>query len=135
MEVEVGTEVPPFVVESVNAEKMKTVGALLNDSNPIHWDIESVKALGMGDKLVNQGPNNLYYVVNMLTAWTGDPAAVRKLRVRFLGNVYPEERVVARGTVTAIREEGGRRLADLDVRLERGEDDRVLDGEATVVLP
>ena len=57
------------------------------------------------------------------------------MRVHFLGNVYPEERVVARGTVTAIREEGGRRVADLDVRLERGEDDRVLDGEATVVLP
>lgn len=135
MDVEVGTEIPPYVVESVDNEKMKTVGALLNDSNPIHWDVSTVQSLGMGDRPVNQGPNNLYYVVNMLSAWAGDPGRVRKLRVRFLGNVFGGERVVARGTVKAIRDEGGERLADLDVRLERTEDDRVLDGEATVALP
>jgi acyl dehydratase len=135
VDVEVGTEIPPYVVESVDNEKMKTVGALLNDSNPIHWDVSTVQSLGMGDRPVNQGPNNLYYVVNMLSAWAGDPGRVRKLRVRFLGNVFGGERVVARGTVKAIREEGGERLADLDVRLERTEDDRVLDGEATVALP
>jgi acyl dehydratase len=135
VDVEVGTEIPPYVVESVDNEKMKTVGALLNDSNPIHWDVSTVQSLGMGDRPVNQGPNNLYYVVNMLSAWAGDPGRVRKLRVRFLGNVFGGERVVARGTVKAIRDEGGERLADLDVRLERTEDDRVLDGEATVALP
>jgi hypothetical protein len=37
--------------------------------------------------------------------------------------------------VTGVREEGGTRLADLDVWLERSEDDRVLDGSAVVALP
>jgi len=131
--VEVGTEIPPFVVERVNTEKMKTVAALLHDPNPIHWDLESVARLGMGDRPVNQGPNNMGYIVNMLSAWAGDPGKLRRLRVRFLGNVFGGDRVVARGTVKAVREEGGERLADLDVVLERGED-TVLAGEATVAL-
>ena len=39
MTVEPGTEVPPFVVESVPVEAMKTVAALLHDPNPIHFDL------------------------------------------------------------------------------------------------
>ena len=135
MDVTPGTELPPYVVESVPVEQMKTVAALLNDSNPIHWDVDTVKALGMGDRAVNQGPNNWAYICNMLVAWAGgDPGAVRSSRVRFLGNVFAGDRLVARGVVTGVREEGGARLADLDVWLERAEDDRVLDGIATVVV-
>jgi len=129
----VGTEIPPLAIE-VSAEPMKTVAALLQDSNPIHFDADAVQALGMGTRVVNQGPNNMAYVVNMLSAWAGGPGRVRGLRVRFLGNVFAGDRITARGTVTGVREEGGERLADLDVRLERAEDDRVLDGTAVVAL-
>lgn len=134
MTVEVGTELPPFVVDGVPVETMKTVAALLHDPNPIHFDADSVRTLGMGEKPVNQGPTNMAYVVNMLVAWAGDPAAVRALKVRFLGNVFAGDRVAARGVVTGVREAGGERLVDLDVWLERAEDDRVLDGTATVAL-
>ena len=134
VEAQVGTEIPALVIESVPAESMKTVAALLQDSNPIHFDVESVQALGMGDRVVNQGPNNMAYVVNMLSAWAGGPGRVRGLRVRFLGNVFAGDHLTARGTVKAVREEGGERLADLDVWLERAEDDRVLDGTAVVAL-
>jgi acyl dehydratase len=134
MNVEIGTEIPPFVVDSVDAERMKTVAALLEDPNPIHWDVSTVRALGMGDAAVNQGPSNLAYIVHMLAAWAGDASRVRRLQARFLGNVFAGERVVARGTVSAVRDEDGARLADLDVWLERGEDDHVLAGSATVLL-
>jgi len=134
LDVHVGLDVPPVVIDPVPAEPMKTVAALLHDSNPIHFDVEAVKALGMGDRVVNQGPNNMAYVVNMLADWAGGPGRVRGLRVRFLGNVFAGDRLTARGTVTGVREEGGERFADLDVWLERAEDDRVLDGTAVVAL-
>ena len=134
MSIEPGTTVPPFVVASVPVEAMKTVAALLHDPNPIHFDLDAVSALGMGDRQVNQGPTNMAYLVNMLTAWTGDPGSVRRLQVRFLGNVFAGDRVTAGGVVTGIRREGQERLADLDVWLERSADDRVLAGTATVAL-
>jgi acyl dehydratase len=132
--VAVGTQVPPFVVDAVPVEAMKTVAALLHDPNPIHFDPDAVAALRMGDRQVNQGPTNMAYVVNMLTLWTGDPGSLRRLQVRFVGNVFAGDRVSAGGVVTAIREEGGRRLADVDVWLERTPEDRVLQGTATVAL-
>jgi acyl dehydratase len=134
LDVQPGTEIPPLVIEEVGTEQMKTVAALLHDPNPIHFDVESVQTLGMGDRVVNQGPNNMSYVVNMLGNWAGGPGRVRGLRVRFLGNVFGGDRLTARGTVTGVREEDGERLADLDVWLERADDDRVLDGTAVVAL-
>jgi acyl dehydratase len=134
MDVEVGSEIPPLTIE-VPVVNMKTVAALLNDSNPIHWDVEAVQRLGMGDRPVNQGPNNMAYVCNMLIAWAGgDPGAVRRLTVRFLGNVFGGDRVTARGRVTGVRVDGDGRVADLEVWLERSEEDRVLDGTASVAL-
>lgn len=123
------TELPPFVVESVPAEAMKTVAALLHDPTSIHWDAETVRALGLGDRPVNQGPSSMAYVVNMLVAWAGGREHVRRVRVRFLGNVFAGDRVVARGRVTGERDG----LAEVEVWLER-DGERVLEGTATVAL-
>ncbi|MGY1773735.1 MaoC family dehydratase [Blastococcus sp. SYSU D00813] len=132
--VEVGTELPAYEVASVSAEKMKTMAALLNDPTAIHWDVETLQALGMGDRPVNQGPLNMGYVMNAVTAWAGGPDRLRRLRVRFLGNVLAGHHLRVRATVTELREEDGARLADCDVVLEVVDGDAVVSGTATVVL-
>ena len=63
---DVGDALSERVIESVDAEKMKTMALLLRDPNPIHWDVGSVRELGMGDRPVNQGPNNMAYLGGML---------------------------------------------------------------------
>jgi acyl dehydratase len=131
---EVGTQLPVYDVPSVSAEKMKTMAALLSDPTPIHWDVATLRALGMGDRPVNQGPLNMGYVMNAVTAWAGGPESLRRLRVRFLGTVLAGQHLRVRGTVTALREEGGARLADCDVVLEVVDGDPVVSGSATVVL-
>lgn len=135
MDVQVGTRIPEWAVASVDAEKMKTMAVLLRDPNPIHFDVEAVRRLGMGDRVVNQGPNNLAYVANMLLAWTGDVAALRVLRVRFQGNVFAGDALVAGGEVTAVRSEDDERVADCDVWLDHADGTRVLSGTATVAVP
>ena len=132
--VEVGTELPAYDVPSVSAEKMKTMAALLSDPTPIHWDVATLQALGMGDRPVNQGPLNMGYVMNAVTAWAGGPESLRRLRVRFLGTVLAGQHLRVRGTVSGLREEEGVRLADCDVVLEVVEGDPVVSGTATVVL-
>ena len=132
---EVGTELPGYEVPSVSAEKMKTMAALLNDPTAIHWDVETLRALGMGDRPVNQGPLNMGYVMNAVTDWAGGADRLRRLRVRFLGNVLAGHHLRVRATVTGLREEDGARLADCDVVLEVVGGDAVVSGTATVVLP
>jgi len=130
----VGTELPVWEVPSVSAEKMKTTAALLADPNPIHFDVETVRALGMGARPINQGPLNMGYVMNAVTAWAGGPERLRRLRVRFRGPVQAGDHLRVRGTVTAVREEDGMRLADCDVVLEVVGGEPAVTGTATVVL-
>jgi acyl dehydratase len=100
---------------------MKTLAPILADPNPIHFDLASVRALGMGDRPINQGPSNLAYVMNMLAAWTGGHQHLRSIGVRFQANVLGGDRVVARGVVTVLREADGRVVADCDVELVDGD--------------
>ena len=86
-DVRVGDVIPPVEVVDVQPEWMKTIAALMHDPNPIHWDVESVRRNGLGDVVINQGPSNMAYVMNAVTAWTGDPTALRHIRMRFNGNV------------------------------------------------
>lgn len=136
MDVQVGTELPARVVEHVDVAKMKTMAALLRDPNPIHWNPEATRALGMGDRTVNQGPINLAYVMNMLVAWVGnDPSRLRGITLRFMANVFDGDRAEAGGRVTAVREVNGERLADCEIWLDVSGGARALAGTATVALP
>jgi acyl dehydratase len=136
MDVGVGTQIPPRVVEHVGGAEMKTMAALLQDPNPIHWDPAATRALGMGERVVNQGPINMSYVMNALVMWVGnDPSRLRAITLRFMANVFEGDRVEAGGTVTGVRDVNGERLADCDVWLDVTGGSRALAGTAVLALP
>jgi acyl dehydratase len=128
----VGSQIPAWEVDAVSAEKMKTMAALLDDSNPIHFDTEALRELGMGERPINQGPINIAYVHNMLMNWAG-ASSVRRLKVRFLANVHAGDRLVADGTVTAVTEDGDQAFVECDVALRIDGGETALTGTATVV--
>jgi acyl dehydratase len=130
MGLRVGDELPAFVVESVDAQRMKTMAALLDDPNPIHFDVELNKRIGYGDKPINQGPITMSYMMNVVVAAAG-AGAVRRFSCRFLGNVLGGERVECRGTVTAIDRDAG--TAEIELTAVAG-DRPVLAGAATVSI-
>ena len=113
----VGDKIPEWVMDSVSAERMRTMAAILRDPNPVHWDRDAVDSLplGLGQRTINQGPLGLSYMVNMLHAWAG-AGCLRRLVMRFPQVVLDGERVVARGEISALREEDGEPLADCSSR-------------------
>jgi 3-hydroxybutyryl-CoA dehydratase len=125
----VGDALPPFVIESVSAEAMKQWAVFLADPNPIHLDVEVVKAKGLGDRVINQGPINVAYMMNMLmAAFPG--AKIEAMDSRFLDNVYGGDKAVASGTITAI--EGNRISCEFSLDVEgRG---TVNSGTATILI-
>lgn len=133
MKVEVGDQIPDWVMESVRPERMRTMAAILRDPNPVHWDRATCKSMGFGDHTINQGPLGLSYMVNMIHAWAG-PTSLARLVMRFPMVVLDGDHIVAKGEVTGIREEAGERLADCRVWLERVGTEPPLEGEATVRL-
>jgi acyl dehydratase len=133
MEVEVGMALPEWSLEAVSADRMKLLAAILRDPNPIHWDASEVARRGLGERVINQGPSNLGYVVNMLMAWAG-PTCLRRLDARFTSNVFAGELVVAGGVVTAVNDDGDERLVDCEVWLDRGDGTRAVAATATVTV-
>jgi acyl dehydratase len=134
MKVSVGDEIPEWVMESVSRARMRTMAAILRDPNPVHWDPKLVASLGFGERTINQGPLGLSYMINMLHAWTG-PRSIRRIVMRFPRVVLDGDRVIARGRVTAVRQDGKDRLADCDIWLHREGGEPPLEGTATVVVP
>lgn len=129
-----GTELPPWRVEHVDPEKMKLFAAIARDPNTIHWDRREVARRGLGERVINQGPTNLGYVINMLHAWAG-PGCVRELTIRFTANVFDGDAVVAGGVVEGIDEDAGERRATCEIWLDRDDGTRTVAGRAVVALP
>jgi len=130
-EMTVGMRLEPFVVEAVDGEKMKLMAAILQDPNPIHFDVEVVRALQYGDRPINQGPINMAWFMTCALRFAGGRERLLRTQMRFLGNVFAGERFVAEGTVSAIDETAG--TAELEITCSA--DGRpVLAGTATVAI-
>lgn len=125
----VGYTLAPFRIGSVNPEAMKLWAVALHDPNPIHLDRAMVAAKGLGDRVINQGPANLSYVINMLrAAFPG--ADIRSLDVRYIDNVFEGDDVTAGGTVVSV--EGGQ--VTCDIWLKAAARDLVIKGRAVLDL-
>jgi 3-hydroxybutyryl-CoA dehydratase len=129
-----GTELGPWTIEHVDPQKMKTFAVVLADPNPIHLDPEAVKAAGLGDRVINQGPASFGYVLNMLRE-AAPGAQVRDLNVRLSANVFGGDTVSAAGEVESVEENDGERLVNCRVWLDVHGGRRALQGTATLVLP
>ncbi|MFT7653380.1 MAG: acyl dehydratase [Limisphaerales bacterium] len=134
MDIQIGEEIPQWDMPSVSAARMRTMAAILRDPNPVHWDSRAVEERGYGKHTINQGPLGLSYMVNMLHAWTG-PTSIRRVFMTFPMSVLDEDHIIAKGKVTAIREENGERLIDCDIWLHREGTNNPLEGHATVAVP
>ena len=132
---QVGDSIPEWVMESVSAERMRTMAAILRDPNPLHWDRDAVEALplGLGRRTINQGPLGLSYMINMLNEWMG-PESIKRIKMTFPQVVLDEERVIAKGTIISINKDSGQTLAECDIWLEHEERGVLLKGSAIVKL-
>ena len=66
----------------------------------------------------------------MLTNYVGD-GRLTNYGVRFTSQVWPGDTLTATATVTAVREEGGQKLVDLDIATVNQDGLTVITGSAT----
>ena len=116
-DVQVGTELPEQVFRVTRADLVRYAGAS-GDFNPIHWNERVATEVGLPG-VIAHGMFTMALAARVVTAWTGDPAALVEYQVRF-GRpvVVPDDdegaEVTVRGTVGALLE-GDRARVDLTV--------------------
>ena len=82
----------PFVVDAVDASFMKTAAAIFRDPYPVHFDRRVSHDLGLGGRLVNQGPISLGYALNGILRHV-PVESLRRIDVRFHRPVIEGDRV------------------------------------------
>ncbi len=133
MRVEIGDTLPPFTMENVTPERMKTVAAILRDPTPVHWDRDATRALGLEGRLINQSPINLGYVINMIHQWAG-PGAIRRIRTEFPQPVFDGDHVTAGGRVVGISSNENETIAECEVWLDREDGVRNVAARAWIMI-
>jgi acyl dehydratase len=129
-----GSELRPFRIASVSPEGMRAWAGFLHDPNPIHLDPAVVRAKGLGDRVINQGPCNLAYIISMLQAAVPG-STLESLDIRYVDNVYAGDAVEAGGKVvsSAPRAGGSDYTCEVWLRVEgRGP---AITGTATIRVP
>ena len=129
-----GMELPELVVREIRSDHILMFALVLRDTNPIHFDTEAVRRVGLGDQIVNQGGVSMAYLLNLLCEWAGSRVAVERIECRFRTNVHAGDEVTAGGVVTGVRDFPRGRVADCDVWLKLPDGRSVITGKASVVL-
>jgi 3-hydroxybutyryl-CoA dehydratase len=101
----------------IDPEAMKLWSEVLRDPNPIHRDPAAVRAMGLGDRVINPGPANAAFVINALLAQFRN-ARLEHFSVRFLDNLFGGETAIATGIVTAVETPTGRTVIHCDIALD-----------------
>jgi acyl dehydratase len=130
-----GTELPVFV-RTTGFHNWNRYAAVNDEFVPIHMDDDAGRAQGFPGAF---GMGNLMwsYLHNLVRDWMGDDGRIVKMGCSFRSPNLRNMTVEARGTVTAVRDEGGERFVDLDlVVVDHDAPDTVLvPATATVALP
>ncbi len=131
----VGDEIPPSP-RVIRREDVKAYADASGDQNPLHQDDEFARSVGFPG-IIAHGMYTMAHVVRAVTEWTGDPSALKRMRVQFRGAVYMDETLLAGGRVEAV--DPVARRANLSVWAEVGRESRrrvaVKNSEAEVALP
>lgn len=128
-----GDQLSPFKIDSVSTEAMKSWAVFLHDPNPIHLDPEVVKAKGLGDRVINQGPINVAYIINMLhNNFPG--GQIEEIDSRFLDNVYGEDAIETFGSITEVSESDTATRISCEIGLRVADRGDVISGTATIAI-
>jgi acyl dehydratase len=131
--VAVGTELPTLTKPAITRETLKVYGPAAGDPNPMHVDEEFAKNAGYPGVFAH-GMLSMGYLGEFLHKAAGGVGNVRKFRARFAKLTWPGDVVSCKGTVTAVRDENGKKLVDCDIWTETQSGEKKVVGTATLAL-
>lgn len=76
-------DVLPEKVYPLTRQDLVNYSGVSGDLNPIHWDDETARMVGLEDGAIAHGMLTMGIGGGYVTEWVGDPAAVTEYNVRF----------------------------------------------------
>lgn len=127
-----GATAPPRTHTLTRTDLVRYAGAS-GDFNPMHHDETQATAAGL-PSVFGHGMFSAGLLASAITDYVGI-GQLRRYKVRFAKQTWPDDVLTTSITVTGKRAEGDRHLVDLDCRLVTDKDVTVVVGKATAELP
>jgi len=131
-DVKVGDELPEFV-RATGLHNWNRFAAVNYEFVPIHMDDEAGREAGYPSAF-GMGSLQWSYLHGLIYSWVGDRGTIVSIGCQFRNANTKGMTVTGKGKVTAVRDEGGRRLVDLDIWTEDQDGNKLAPGQATVEL-
>lgn len=126
----VGDTCEEQICENLSRTQIVQYAGASGDYNPLHSDEIFTTQIAKYPSVFAHGMLTMGMTGKMLTNWVGDGRLTR-YGVRFTAQVWPGDTLKAKGTITAIREEDGQKIIDIDVSTTNEEGVAVIKGTAS----
>ncbi len=126
----VGDSYSELIVDDLSRTQIVQYAGASGDYNPVHSDEKFVTEVAGYPTVFAHGMLTMGMTGRMLTNYVGD-GRLTYYGVRFVNQVWPGDTLTARAEVTAIREEDGQQLIDLEIVTSNQDERPVLTGNAT----
>ncbi len=126
----VGDSYSELIVDDLSRTQIVQYAGASGDYNPVHSDEKFVTEVAGYPTVFAHGMLTMGMTGRMLTNDGGD-GRLTYYGVRFVNQVWPGDTLTARAEVTAIREEDGQQLIDLEIVTSNQDERPVLTGNAT----
>jgi acyl dehydratase len=133
MRTHTGDEIPPFV-RTAGLMEWNRYAAVNDEFVPFHMDDEAGRAQGLPGA-IGMGNLQVAYLHNLLRTWIGPNGRILAFACQHRAFNRKGDVLTCRGRVTAIRDEGGEQVVDLDIWVENDRGETLSPGKATVALP
>jgi len=129
-DVKVGDEAPVLSHVLTRSDLVMYAGAS-GDFNPMHTDEVAAQAAGL-PSVFGHGMFSMGLLGTALTNYVG-VGNLKRYKVRFTKQTWPDEELTTTITVTGTREEDGEKLVDLECSLANGDGEVKVAGDAVAV--
>ena len=130
-DVNVGDEAPARRHRLTRTGLVRYAGAS-GDFNPMHHDEIQARAAGQ-PSVFGHGMFSMGLLGSAIEDYVG-VGNLTRYKVRFARQTWPDEELTTKVTVVGLRQEDGRHVVDLDVRLLNQDREEKVVGEASAVL-
>ena len=125
----------PEIEKLVTQAQIGRYASASGDFNPIHVDHDFAAKSQFGGTIAH-GMLIAASISEMMAAVFGDKwARGGRLKIRFRAPVFPGERVIAFGQVSAVRERDGAQVVDCSVGVRKLDGEVAITGVASVKMP
>jgi acyl dehydratase len=123
----------PVLEKNPGVTQLVKYAAGSGDFNPLHHDYAFPQAKQLGSIIVH-GRFKYASLGELVSNWLGHNGRIQKLSCQYRGMDMPNQPIRCRGSVKRKWEEGGQKLAQLEIWTENAKGEKTTPGEAVVVF-